>query len=256
MNHIFEYVSERSNTESYWLQSDSENAYKEYTSYGKNLYAPNEFTYKFNSNGFRCDNFDENSELPVVFLGCSCTEGVGLPLEHTWGYKLHSLITNSTKKKIPFWNLALGGLGLDAQVSLLYWISSKHKIKHVFGLMPPLSRREYRFYHNTLQMWTPSFGDTNIDRLFSDEYFSNHQSERSMMILDSVIQMNNATCDIAYWGTVDDDKRILNSYKNVNFVDHTPTGGDIARDNIHFGPSYHTKFAALMWYKSKSYFTI
>ena len=41
-----------------------------------------EITYKFNSFAFRCNEF--TSDPSILFLGCSHTVGVGLPIEHTW----------------------------------------------------------------------------------------------------------------------------------------------------------------------------
>lgn len=37
------------------------------------------FTYKFNSQGFRCEEFVDNS---ILFLGCSITQGIGMPVDN------------------------------------------------------------------------------------------------------------------------------------------------------------------------------
>src|ERR1700756_242977 len=123
MKHILENISARSNQTLDWLPSDTAENYVKKNKFGPNLYQPDTFKYKFNSHGFRCDEFNLTSELPVVFLGCSSTEGIGLPLGHTWAYQLHQKIVGKTDLKIPYWNLALGGTGIDTQAHLLYWLS-------------------------------------------------------------------------------------------------------------------------------------
>ena len=74
-------------------------------------------TYKFNSYGFRADEFD--SDHPgVVFLGCSHTLGIGLPVESTWAHIV------STSLKLRNLNLAVGGASNDTAFRLAYyWIN-------------------------------------------------------------------------------------------------------------------------------------
>jgi len=73
-------------------------------------------TYRFNKHGFRADEFDSISPS-VVFLGCSHTLGVGLPVESTWAHLV------STKLKIKNYNLGIGGASNDTAFRLAhYWI--------------------------------------------------------------------------------------------------------------------------------------
>ena len=44
--------------------------------------------YKYNNEGFRVPYNFNDKDSGIVTLGCSFTEGVGLPYEYTWGYKL------------------------------------------------------------------------------------------------------------------------------------------------------------------------
>jgi len=73
-------------------------------------------TYKFNSHGFRADEF-ESTDSGVVFIGCSHTLGVGLPVESTWAHRV------STELKLKNYNLGVGGSSNDTAFRLLYhWI--------------------------------------------------------------------------------------------------------------------------------------
>jgi len=73
-------------------------------------------TYKFNSHGFRADEFD-SSKPGVMFVGCSHTLGMGLPVESTWAYQV------STALKLKNYNLGVGGASNDTAFRLAHhWI--------------------------------------------------------------------------------------------------------------------------------------
>jgi hypothetical protein len=73
-------------------------------------------TYKFNSHGFRADEFD-SAGSNVMFLGCSHTEGIGLPYESTWAHIV------STKLKLKNYNLGIGGASNDTAFRMAHhWI--------------------------------------------------------------------------------------------------------------------------------------
>lgn len=109
-----------------WVPSDTEEHYN------NNLADPhfkelllinnwigNEFTYDFNLFGFRSPELisaDDGKES-VLFLGCSHTFGIGLPLENTYPYIV------SKDLNINYWNLAVPGSSLDTAFRLAsYWI--------------------------------------------------------------------------------------------------------------------------------------
>ncbi len=242
-------IPDRANQIHNWLPSDSLENY----SSKDNLYKIDEFSYSFNSNGFRCDDFTQYSELPIVFLGCSCTEGIGLPLEQTWSHILYTKVVQATNKKIPYWNLALGGTGIDTQASLLYWISKTNKFQHVFGLLPPFMRREYKLNGSELKTWLPNSTNELQNKIFIDQDFCNHQSYRSLMIIDSLCNANQSTCNLSYWGFDENDIKIL-SESNLNYLPWQPINVDHARDKIHYGPTYHSALAEYMWEHTKHYF--
>jgi len=74
-----------------------------------------DITYKFNSYGFRSDDF--SYEPGIVFLGCSHTVGVGLPVESTWSHMV------STRLNVKRYNLGIGGASNDTAFRLgHHWI--------------------------------------------------------------------------------------------------------------------------------------
>lgn len=95
---------------------------------------PGGITYKFNSYGFRCDEFDEQDCM--IALGCSFTLGIGLPVHSTWPQK-----TGQQLGLVPY-TLAWGGTSADTCFRLAeYWIPQL-KPKAVFMLTPPPARFE------------------------------------------------------------------------------------------------------------------
>lgn len=95
---------------------------------------PDAITYKFNSHGFRCAEFDDGPYL--LTLGCSYTMGIGLPVETTWP----ELLAKQLGLKCA--NLAWGGYSADSCYRLAeYWIS-KLMPQYVCMLVPPRNRVE------------------------------------------------------------------------------------------------------------------
>ena len=108
------------NQELLWVPSDSEDLYKENLSSQLHLleehnWLSTKFTYKFNTEGFRCQEF--NSSNNMLALGCSLTFGLGLPLEETWPVIL------ANKLGLTCYNLGIPGASNDTAFRLAsHWI--------------------------------------------------------------------------------------------------------------------------------------
>ena len=251
----------RANSSVQWLGTDTPANYK-----APNLYLPTDIEYKFNSHGFRCDEFSLPSELPIVFLGCSFTEGVGLHQHETWSYQLIEKIRNKTNKNIPYWNLGLGGTGIDTQSRLLYFLTTilNIKVQYVFSLIPTISRREYKVINDSYRNWLPAYRckdaplGKHIDSIFSDVYFSTHQTERSLMTIDSICRQNGAKMICSTWDNTTDITQLTNSFPLIDSFQSNISMNNragCARDNIHPGPVYHQKLANVYWDHSEKYFS-
>jgi hypothetical protein len=104
--------------------------------------------YNFNSHGFRCKEFDQSPAY--LALGCSFTEGVGIPIEQTWPTLLAEQINQ------PILNLGVGGSSLDTCFRLLDYYIDKLNILGVFVLEPPPDRFEI-FESNTPSTFMPYY---------------------------------------------------------------------------------------------------
>ena len=117
-----------------WYSSDTKENYKSII-IGEPNYTQDEITYEFTSDDYRCDEFADISEFPILFMGCSMTEGVGLPANELWSYHLHKKIVALTNKYIPYWSIAKSGTGVDYSARCFYEHSMHLKPKYAFYLM-------------------------------------------------------------------------------------------------------------------------
>ena len=128
---------EFANQEIKWLSGDSEKEYQQnLISRGDMMgrWKDQKFTYKFNNHGFRCDDFKQDTG--ILFLGCSYTLGLALPLEDTWTY------TVAKSLRLTYANLGQGGGSNDTAFRLGYHWIPKIKPKIVFLLSPDSHRLE------------------------------------------------------------------------------------------------------------------
>lgn len=218
----YNFIDTRRNTVHNWYSSDQEEIYRQTSKDGfTNCYGPNDITYKFNSYGFRCDEFHQHSEFPVVFLGCSMTEGVGLPIEHTWAYMLCEKIRQHTGKQIPFWSLAIAGTGPMTQANLLYHFR-KFVIKPalVVTWLPPGLRMEFNYGPtNELVLNNPWSRDSipYTDKVTDDINFQLNMLERQAMLFDSIAEQNTKFV-FAGWSYEEDDYDVIRNCKNIDLV--------------------------------------
>lgn len=154
----------RANIECQWLGSDSEPRHNEYKNKFSNLitYKPEDFTYKFNSHGFRCDEFNTpTNHKKILYTGCSMTEGIGLPVEHIWSSQLNKMLFGEGS---PLFNIAINGNSVSGIIRQLiaFLNSADFKPDYVLINFPPLDRDEFHI----------QLDDGNFDTVFflpSDE---------------------------------------------------------------------------------------
>jgi hypothetical protein len=181
---------------------------------------PNCISYKFNSFGFRDEEFD--SRPCGIALGCSFTEGTGLPEHTVWPRVLSKMTGTHT------WNLGVGGSSIDTTFRLLdYWLT-KLSPKFVTLCTPPDGRVEV---------------------------FDRDEPLTLMPGINSILEPFNAFFKV--WASSDTNamiskqKNLLAMQQLCNqaniplvYLDYTSmiTHGD-ARDLAHFGVNSHANFA-------------
>lgn len=125
-----------------WIPGDDEKKYKHHMETKREQMKEwgwdgprGEFTYKFNSHGFRADEFTD--EPSVMFLGCSMTMGVGIELENTWAHMV------ARDLGLKNHNLATGGSSNDACFRLFNNWHRIYRPELVVYYSPPRERMEF-----------------------------------------------------------------------------------------------------------------
>jgi hypothetical protein len=177
------------------------------------------FDYRFNNEGFRDENFDQRP--CAIALGCSHTQGVGLPEGKTWPKQLESLLG------IKVWNLGVGGAALDTCFRLLeFWIQHL-TAKYVFCAVPDLARYEVFSNGN----WSSILPRTEVEPWLSGW-------QKNYLSWEQNSQINRTKTLLAMQQICDQHSVEFHCDFLTDFTD----GGD-ARDLMHCGADSNSKLA-------------
>ena len=171
--------------------------------------------YRFNTQGFRCDEFDDRP--CAIALGCSHTQGTGLKESDAWPSKL------SQQLGLHVWNLGVSGAAYDTVFRLAQFYIPFLKPQFVFVLEPPNTRFEYcadGIYK--IAAVTNSFPEL-VDNPFIKHWFLNDENSllnasQNRMAVAHLSHCNNA--------------QFIHGHGIMNW--HDPA--DLARDLMHPGP--------------------
>ena len=183
--------------------------------------------YKFNSGGFRTDEFDQSKR--IIILGSSPTVGVGLHQYQTWPELL------SKKLNIPVWNLATGTGCLDTMYRVL-----KHYLPQLNATMViELGGEKDGFEIYSKDNWqTISSPDASVDSVGADikgtinawyTYQENYQLNQE--------KNTNAMRWICEKSKIPYYKFSMDEISRVKCKELTPV--DWSRCGHHVGPKFH-----------------
>jgi len=169
-----------------------------------------QFTYKFNSHGFRSDEFSD--EPSVLFLGCSHTIGIGMPAEDTWSRIV------AKELNLKCFNLGIGASSNDTAFRLAHHYIPLLKPQLVIWLSTDLSRVEL---HTADERVEPC-GPWTLDRgRFFDHWLINPINSDMLFLKNTLaIEYICKTNNIKLF-----HERVYNVMKQY----------DLARDLMHFG---------------------
>lgn len=227
---IYHQLNRYINNEVEWVGSDQYRRYLDNieTNYDKlkeHDWIDKKFTYKFNSHGFRCDEFTEDDS--IMFLGCSMTMGIGLPLEDTWPTKVAE---NLNLKCV---NLGLAGTGPDTAFRLANHYISQIKPKIIVYLDPPFGRFTLLTGNNQFHSFLVNNME-DIDPMFIKYYehwisLSENlilDSKKHMLAIESLCRQNNVKFLFLY-------------NRELELLDY-------ARDLMHHGRKSNLEFSKLV----------
>lgn len=172
-------------------------------------------TYKFNSLGFRCDEFTDDPT--AMFLGCSHTVGVGLPVNDIWP----EIVAGELKLKCA--NLGQGGGSADSSFRLCHGYIDKINPKIVFYMEAPAARFEI-ITDDPIPHGPWDIEDRYRD-WFSNENNSFFNQARNLLAIKMLCAERNI-------------KLVQVSCFDLHHLD-----GSLARDLGHYGVKSHYRFA-------------
>jgi hypothetical protein len=228
-----------------WSGSDT---IKNFRRHQPNPYTRHSITYRFNEHGFRSDQFESNDHS-MIFLGCSFTEGVGLPLEETYSSIIHQEIQQRLGRNIPYWNLGMGGCGLDSIVRCYYNFYRQLKPRVVVALFPC-----YRLEHKILGGWKFVLSNFDDEKIFTknpyltDPTVVQYSIEKNLAMLDLMLAENDTLLIWDYWEPIPNNYSKLDLSRLEYFKHYAkswPQQGisSTARDGFHPGKLIHEYFA-------------
>ena len=213
-----------------WFPSDKEETYEEHN----NLYKKDDIIYKFNDNGFRCDEFSLENNNRIVFLGCSITEGIGVHQHEIWANIFLEKLKIKFNTFIPYWNLSLAGSGIDALLRAYYNYYDLLKPQYVIAYFP-CYRKE--IYNNTHEIQSLNVNDYQNYSDFFNENSIIYETSKNFLLLQNLMEKYNTKL---FWNTYDN----LEIYPNrINKFNSSIEWDKKARDKMHPGPHAHKKFA-------------
>jgi hypothetical protein len=185
-------------------------------------------SYKYNKYGFRSDEFDDRPA--GLALGCSHTEGIGIPEQNTWPSVLSKLLG------IHIWNLGVGGVSLDTVFRLLdYWLP-KLSPKFVTICIPNIARTEL-FQSSDLV----NFGPWSTSSKKEEEFYYRKWIDSGINLIQ--LRRKNLLAIQQLCHSANVKLIMLDSYLILKTSDNDITPDNTARDLKHFGVQNHMYFA-------------
>lgn len=200
-------LSGRAGTFSTWNKLDNAERHKEVLKDpGIATYSEEEVGYQFNSFGFRSEEFENIDGLKILYTGCSVTEGIGLPVEHTWNRHLNQRISAEIGDDVKMFNIGKAGSSIDACIRFTY-ITIEHKKFRpdlVFFLIPPINRNELVYTVTNSFEW--------LDFAPSNQTFKNHHERglfhHYMNMITPLQRFNEAVRNLLFFKSFLDSKGI------------------------------------------------
>lgn len=185
-----------------------------------------DISYCYNSHGFRSAEFDRRN--CGLALGCSFTEGTGLPVDTTWPY----LLSNMCGTQV--WNLGVGGSSIETVFRIFEHYVQTLQPKFVCVLMPPPWRLEFNNNDNGFPvLMAKSLG---LHESFAKDWLSQdhngiYNRKKTMLAMDNICKHMNIP--MVFGDSSDSGIQLVR-------------GVDLARDLRHYGVVYQQRHANRM----------
>ena len=215
-----------------------------------------EFKYFINEYGFRSKSFSEFdlNNINVLFLGCSITQGVGLPEECMWAKKLVDKIQNDMPdKQIDYYNLSIAGGGIHLAIkNLITFLNTVGKPDYIFVYFPQISRSIIWNDENYISVLLPNKIEKRLNE--QEEFLENYNVENTLLYTTTLIHMMELICNLSgiklIWSTWYNEqmktiKKVgFNNYfeLNINTLDYYAEPIEISKHRGHYTDDYNYQY--------------
>lgn len=184
-----------------------------------------EIQYEFNSHGFRTHDLNALLGQPVdVALGCSYTEGTGLPASMIWPTLIEQ------QRNQPMLNLGVGSGSTDTVARILTNIAGLYQIKSVFILWPFKERFELYGNNSITHILPHSPKLQNVHLWNMDEDISEQRYRKNKNIVDMLSKIHKFS--VSEFSVAE----VLGNAVQI----------DSARDGAHAGPKTNIRLADIL----------
>jgi len=207
-----------------WYGSDTETALSQNADREK--WSGVEIAYQFNAQGFRTYDLEEMYNKKVdIALGCSFTQGVGMPEDSTWP----SLIEKN--RPYPMLNLGYSGGSTDTVARILTNVCGLYQIQTIYILWPDMAR--FELYGNEIQNIMPMNPKIeyvwNMEDSVAVQRF--YQNQSRVALLSKIYKFKVKEFSIAEFNR---------RYSQQNLL------CDVARDGLHYGFKSNEEIAEIL----------
>lgn len=236
-----------------WYPSDTE---KNYEQFPNQIYTRDSFDYTFNSLGYRSEEIV--SHLPnIVYIGCSLTMGVGLPLEDSWAWRFHKAMEEKVKHRINYLNFSHGGKSVDYCSRVAAMLTRHCQPTSVIFNLPHGSRQEI-IVKSQMHDVLIGIGNPVIAEREMETYTKTLGDKQCVYnVLRSLIEIDAHLKDVPWlwscWGmSKADEFKDFQSLGGQHFMSNRYSafkdgGCDLARDNRHPGKESNKRMAELLF---------
>lgn len=233
-----------------WCLGDSE---KEYYRTGNRNYSPESVSYKFNSRGYRSMDIDLKNPSPnkkIAFIGCSITQGVGVPWEELWTTRLTEMLSAHYGEEFEQHNFGYGGTGNDMMAMIAYQIVPVIKPDLLVVLFANPARRMHFSDYTTRNHLLPNTSEGVPSNLY--EAYLQLQTDandwydfvRQFSMIDMTAKINNVPWVWNSWFPLPENANLyLDMHDKVSDDFPHPSTWDRARDNRHPGKRTNQEIA-------------
>ena len=277
-------LDHQKNTTSIWSGPDNETTFnKVQKNKDISTYSIDDFRYVRNSKEFRSAEFDNSTPIKILYAGCSLTEGVGLPMDHTWCGFINDKISKQLNRPVQMFNIGLGGFSTSSIVRFTkITIDSGFTPDLVLFLLPSVVRSEHLHltkYGLEVVNFIPSFTPDDPEQRSFFKRIQNcssiHDSIRSffsdLIFIDTYLGAKGIPYYFGIWDNCEvelsktDVISLMEAIKSHSptqvrekFIDSSmhfdhnhfmlngflkPFKYNFARDGQHFGPNSHFNFS-------------